>query len=164
MTLLSQGTDPKRAKPIPMPGVQPRIYEGFVKDSTGGEIPFYCYFVVLEMPKVPGVNLADIMKSAIAKMPGSPQMTEVQATSPEGKESKWQMVHGPEKDEFYYKKDGKDTLQPMDAIDEMYHHEEAGVFVIIAWRLPASIEKNIGDVGLTDLAKAVAGGVSVKPQ
>jgi hypothetical protein len=35
---------------------------------------------------------------------------------------------------------------------------------MILWRLPASIEKNVGDIGLADLAKQTAGGVSIKPQ
>jgi hypothetical protein len=52
----------------------------------------------------------------------------------------------------------------MDAIGEGYAREEAGCVIMIAWRVPSHLEKNIGDVGLADLAKAVAGGVSVKPQ
>jgi len=166
MTLLPQEAEPKRSKSFPLPGAQQRIYEGFVKDSEGGEIPFYCYIIAMEIPKVPGLNLMSQMQTAMTKAPGNaPQFVEVQVTSPEGKESKWQMAHGPDKDEFYYKgKDGKETLRPMDAVDEAYLREEAGYIVMVLWRLPSHIEQNVGDVGLVQLAKATAGGVSVRPQ
>jgi len=144
MTLLPEGTDAKRAKPLPFPmsGAQQRIYEGFVKDNAEGQIPFYCYIIVREVPKVPGVNLMSQMQTTMGKL----QFSEFQAASPEGRESKWQMARELNKDEFYYKgKDGKDALQPMDAIAEGYLHEEAGFFIIILWRLPASIEKNVGN-------------------
>jgi hypothetical protein len=163
MTLLPQGTDPKRSKtiPIPIPGAQQRIYEGFVKDSAGGEMPFYCCIIALEVPKVPGASPMSQMQATM----GQVQFSEFQAASPEGKESKWQMARELNKDEFYYKgKDGKDTLQPMDAVAEGYFHEEAGFFVMVMWRLPTSIEKNIGGVGLAELAKQTVGAVSFKPQ
>jgi len=165
MTLLPEGTDPKRSQAIPAPGAQQRIYEGFVKDSDGGDIPFYCYFIAMELPKAPGVNLLSQMKSVMEKMPGKPQFAEVHVTSPEGKESKWDMAHAADKSEFYYKgKDGKDSLQPMDCVGELYLREDAGFFVMIAWRVPSNIEKNVGDIGLAELAKLTAGAVSVKPQ
>lgn len=168
MALLPQGTDPKPAPgiPFPMPGVQLRIYEGFVKDSDGGQIPFYCTLFTMETPKTPGGNLLNQMKTTMAKVSGQePQFVDFQATSPEGKESKWQMGRATDKDSFYYKgKDGKDSLRPMDAIGEMYLREEAGYSIIVGWRVPANIEKNVGDVGLAELAKATAGGVSVRPQ
>jgi hypothetical protein len=151
--------------PFPMPGAQQRIYEGFVKDSTGGDIPFYCNIITAEMPKVPGMNLTDLMKSSAAKMPGNPQFTDFQVTGSDGKESKWQMTRQTQKDDFYYKdKDGKDSLRSMDAVGEIYFRDEAGAFVMIFWRAPASIEQNVGPAGLADLAKQTAGGVSVKPQ
>jgi hypothetical protein len=169
MTLLPEGADPKRARafPLPVQAGQQRIYEGFVKDSEGGETPFYCYIIAMEMPKVPGLNLMEQMKNVAAKMPGAaPQLAEVPTASPEGRESKWQMARGPDKMEFYYKgKDGKETLRSMDMVGEMYLREEAGYFLMIAWRVPSHIEQNIGgDVGLAQLAKAVAGAVSIKPQ
>ena len=168
MTLLPQGADPKRTKveSVSLPGAQVRTYEGFVKDSAGGEIPFYCHIVAMETSKAPGVNLLDKMKEGMAKEVGhGSQFVEFHATGPEGKESKWQMIHAPDKDDYYYKgKDGKEALRPMDAIGEMYLREEAGYFILIGWRVPANIEKNVGEVGLAELAKAVAGGVTVRPQ
>jgi hypothetical protein len=165
VSLLPEGTDPKRSQAIPAPGAQQRIYEGFVKDSDGGDIPFYCYFIAMELPKAPGVNLLSQMKSVMEKMPGKPQFAEVHVTSPEGKESKWDMAHAADKSEFYYKgKDGKDSLRSMPDVEEMYLREDAGYFIMIGWQVPANIEQNVGNVGLAELAKAAAGGVSVKPQ
>ena len=65
MTLLAQGTDAKRAKaiPFPRPGAEQRIYEGFVKDSAGGDIPFYCNIIAAATAQVPGMNLTDLMKA-----------------------------------------------------------------------------------------------------
>ena len=169
MTLLPPGTDPKRAKGIPMalPGVQQRTYEGFVEDTDGGKTPFYFHVITMEVPKAPGVNIMEQTKTMMSKVPGHapPQFAEFQATSPDGKESKWQMAHLSDKDEFYYKgKDGKDLLRSMPDVEEMYLREDAGYFIMIGWRVPSNIEQNVGGVGLAELAKAAAGGVSVKPQ
>ena len=117
--------------------------------------------------------LAPAMKNAMAKMPGveAPKFVDFQATSPEGKESKWQMMRLPAAPQEFYCKDkaGQETYKPLNAIGEMYLHEEAGFSIMIAWRLPEYIEKNVGNtpennVGLAQLAKLTAGAVSVKPQ
>ena len=47
----------------------------------------------------------------------------------------------------------------MDGVLEIYLYEKGAQVVIVAWRLPASIEPN---VGLGELAPLVAGSVSVK--
>jgi hypothetical protein len=169
VTLLPQGTDPKRAKtiPIPLPGIQQRTYEGFVEDTDGGKTPFYFHVMTMEVPKAPGMNFMDQMKAGMSKVPGAaaPQFTEFQATGPDGKECKWQTARKSDKDDFYYKgKDGKDSLRSMPDVEEMYMREDAGYLIMIAWRIPANIEQNVGGVGLAELAKAAAGGVSVKPQ
>jgi hypothetical protein len=120
----------------------------------------------METSKAPGVNFLDKMKEGMAKEFGhGSQFVEFQATSPEGKESKWQTIHAPSKEEYYYKsKDGKESLRQMDDIEEAYLREEAGYFILVGWRVPSNIEKNVGNVGLAELAKAVVGGVSVRAQ
>ena len=170
MTLLPDGTDAKRAKPLipfQIPGMQQRTYEGFVKDGVGSEIPFYCHVLVVATPKAPGQDVSSQLRSAMSKIPGNaPALTDFLAVSPEGKESKWQMMRLPAATNEFYCKDkaGKETYKPLNAIGEMYLHEEAGFSVMIAWRLPEYIEKNVGNVGLAELAKATAGGVTVRPQ
>jgi hypothetical protein len=166
MTLMPAGADPKRTKmpALSLPGVQIRVYEGFVKDSEGGDIPFYCAIMAMAVPA--GMNMGGQIQAMASKQPGNPQIADVQIAGPDGKENKWQTAHKSEKDEFYYKgKDGKEAPRPMDAVGEMYAREDGGAFIMIAWRVPASIQQNVGNnVGLAELAKAVAGGVSVKPQ
>jgi hypothetical protein len=165
MTLMPQGADPKRTKipALSLPGLQMRVYEGFVKDSDGGDIPFYCAVMAMEVPK--GMNMGGQMQAMASKQPGKPQITDVQITGPDGKDNKWQTGRGVEKDEFFYKsKDGKEAPRPMDAVGEMYAREDGGTFIMIGWRVPANIEQNVGNVGLAQLAKAVAGGVTVRPQ
>jgi hypothetical protein len=168
MAILPPGADPKRARniPTPLPTMQQRVYEGFVTDRDGGKTPFYWHILVMDVPKAPGVSVADQLKKAMAKDPANaPKFADFQAVNSEGKETKWQMAHSSDKGDFYYKdKNGVETLRPMDEAEEMYVHEDAGYFVFIAWRVPSNIEQNIGDVGLAELAKAVAGGVTVKPQ
>jgi hypothetical protein len=165
MTLMPPGADSKRSKvpALSLPGLQMRVYEGFVKDSDGGDIPFYCVVMAMDVPK--GMNMGSQVQAMASAQPGKPQVTEVQVTGPDGKDNKWQTAHGGGKDEFYYKgKDGKEAPRPMDAVAEMYAREDAGTFIMMAWRVPANIQQNVGNVGLSELAKAAAGGVSVKPQ
>lgn len=165
MTLLPPGTDPKRMNsiPFPAPGSQQRVYEGFVADSVGGQTPFYCYILTLELPKNMPQNFMNLMKNAPTKSGKPMQFTECQTTSPEGVSSTWQVSHESDKDDFYYKqKDGTDKLQSMAAVGDLYIREEAGYFVFLAWRVPSSIEKSVADVGLAELAKAFAGGVTVR--
>ncbi len=72
MTLLPAGTDPKRTQlpPMQLPGVQQRVYEGFVKDTAGGQTPFYCLIMSMQLPKGPGVNVTEGIKNAMTKTPG----------------------------------------------------------------------------------------------
>ena len=165
MTLLPQGADPKRTKvpAVAFPGVQLRNYEGFVKDSGGGDIPFYCHILVA---KTPAGTSFDKVKTEMAKGFGhGAQLTDFPVASPEGKETKWQMVHAASKDEFFYKsKDGKEAPQSMDDVEEGYVCEMGGYAILVGWRVPSSIVQNVGNVGLAELAKATVGAVSVKPQ
>jgi hypothetical protein len=151
-----------------MPGLQQKTYEGFVPDAAEGSIPFYCHVAAIETSKVPGQNLASFVQGALGKLqPGAaPQWVDVQAASPEGKESKWQTMHlSLPQEEFYYReKGGKESFRSMPCVLEAYIHEEAGFSVVIIVRAPSSIEQNVGNVGLAELAKAAAGGVSVRPQ
>jgi hypothetical protein len=162
------GADPRRSKAMPVPGVQQRTYEGFVKDNTEGSIPFYCHVIAVETAKVPGQNLAAQLSAALAKAPqGAPaQPTDMQVANSAGKESKWQLTRlVVPAQEFYYKdKAGQESYRPMDAVYEMYTHEEAGFSIMIVWRVPSNIEQSVGKIGLASLAKATAGGVSVRAQ
>jgi hypothetical protein len=165
MTPVPQGADPKQVKAVPftLPGMQMRAYEGFVKDSAEGQMPFGCCIMAIDASKAPGMNLAQ-MQNMMGKGAAGPA-TDLKAAGAGGKEISWQTLRVSQKQEFPYKaKNGAESSPSMDAIVEMYFCQDSGYLIFVAWVLPASIEQNIGDVGLADLAKAVAGGVSVKPQ
>jgi hypothetical protein len=170
VTLVPEGTDPRRSLPMPLlPGTK-RTYEGFVKDSQEGEIPFYCTFLVVETAKLPGQNLVAEMEkwlNALSKATGGKagQSVDIHVTNADGKDVTWKMMHLGAPTEFYYRdKGGKESYRSMDGIIEAYLHEEGGYYVIVGWRLPSNIEQNVGNAGLAELAKAVAGGVAVRPQ
>jgi hypothetical protein len=170
VSLLPANADPKRSRviPIPIPGLQQRTYEGFAPDASEASIPFYCHVIAIETAKVPGQNIASVVQGALGKLqPGAtPQWTDFQATSPEGKESKWQMMRVtlPQEEFYYREKGGKESTRSLPCLVEAYVHEEAGFSVALIWRLPSMIEQNAGNVGLTQLTKPTAGGVSIKPQ
>jgi hypothetical protein len=164
MKLLPKNTDPRRAVPF-SPGM--RIYEGFVKDSTGGEIPFYCYFGADKTSKAPGQDVTTLWNAVLKAARGQAKpLTDITVTGADGKEDTWQMgrVIGHNQETYYRDKSGSGTYRPMDIALEFYVHEQAGFTAVITWRVPTNIEKNVGDVGLAELAKAVAGGVTVRPK
>lgn len=169
LSAVPAGVDPKRSQaiPIPIPGLQQKTYEGFVEDGAHGQIPFYCQVMVVEKAKMPGGSLAAQLPAGIGKPPGGPgQPTDLQVTTSEGKESKWQTMRMTlPKQEFYYRDQaGHESFRTIDAIIDMYTHDEAGYSIMLVWRVPSDIEQNVGNVGLAELAKAVAGGVTVRPQ
>lgn len=161
---LAEGAvDAKRVKPgiVTIPGWK-RTCEGLVKDAAGGQMPFYCYIGVVEKPAGAGQNAADQLLAEVKKLPegNAVQWADFQATSPEGRDSKWRMLRVTCPQDFYYKeKDGKDGSRSMPGILEVYVCEEAGFSVVMVWRLPTSLEQNIG---LGELVKQMAGAVSVK--
>jgi hypothetical protein len=62
--------------------------------------------------------------------------------------------------DFYYKsKNGQEQFSPQPGVLEVYLNDAGGQVVTVAWRMPASIEPN---VGLAKLAPLVAGSVSAK--
>ena len=75
------------------------------------------------------------------------------------------MMHETDKDDFYYKdKDGKDAARSHGCRWRNVSPRRCRLLRHDLLRMPASIEKNIGNIGLADLAKQTAGGVSIKPQ
>jgi hypothetical protein len=161
---LAEGTaDVKRYKPgvVTVPGLK-RTCEGLIEDAAKGQIPFYCHIGVIEASADQAKKTAEQLQAEVAKLPKGEtvQWSPMQVATPNGRESNWQMLRLACPQEFYYKtKEGKDTFTTMDGILEVYLHEEGGYAVVIVWRLPSSVEQN---VGLPDLAKLMAGAVSVK--
>ncbi len=168
---LPDGTDPKRDQLLHLqPAYVERAYEGFVKDSTGGQIPFYCHIFAAETPKTPGPGVADRLFSTLTTggggVRGSPGRLEWQVTGPDGKQRTWDaMKLSGGQMQFYYKdKSGQPSYRYMDNSYLFVWCDESGYSVAIAYRLPTEIEKNVGEVGLSELGKATAAGVTFRPK
>ncbi len=159
---LAEGTaDARRVKPgiVAIPGLK-LTYEGFVKDSAEGQMPYYCYVGVTSGPLQ---NVEPQLRNELAKQfqGGMTDWTDFSCETPEGQTIQWRKLRLLGKQEFYYKdKEGKEHYpSKVDGVLEIYLCEKGGQVVIVAWRLPAGIEPN---VALGELAPLVAGSVSVK--
>ncbi len=86
--------------------------------------------------------------------------TDFQGEAPDGHESKWRQLHCVAPQVFACQDGaGKVQFETLPGILDIYLHEEHGFVVVIAWRLPKSIEAN---VNLAKWAPIVAGCVNVK--
>ncbi len=157
--LAEDANNAKRVKPglFTLPGLK-RTYEGFVKDSTGGEWPYYCYFGVVE--GADAQNVTGKIRTELGNNAGD--WADFPCETPDGRGTTWKKLRLTANQEFYYKnKDGQGKDLPnTPGLLEVYVHEEAGTAVIVAWRMPAALEAS---VALADLAKTTAGGMSIKP-
>ena len=108
-------------------------------------------------------NVATQLRDELAKKfpRGLTDWADVPCETPEGQTIQWRKLRLLGKQEIYYKdKAGKEHYPANnDCVLEIYLYEKGGQVVIVAWRMPASIEQN---VGLGKLAPLVAGSVSVK--
>lgn len=157
--LVEDANNAKRVKPglFVMPGLK-RTYETFAKDSEGGEWPFYCYIGVVE-----GADAKDITGKIRGELGNNAgQWQDFQADAPDGGKIAWKMLRFTSDQEFYVKdKTGQGNSRPgVAGLLEVYVHEGPATTVVVAWRVPAFIEPT---VGLANLTKTTAAGVSVKP-
>jgi hypothetical protein len=158
---LAENADPRRLKPptLAIPG-QKLTYEGFVQDSEGGQLSYYCYLGVTpgSLQEVVG----EVQKEAMGnqRRRGGLAWTDFEGEQRDGLMNKWRKVRIDKEQEFYYKpKNGQEQFPAMPGALEIYLYDAGGQVVVMAWRLPTSIEKN---VGLASLMPLVAGSVSVK--
>lgn len=161
MSALTSG-DPRRLTPglLPLPDGH-QTFEGFIQDSTGGQLPYYCYVGVLPVPLQ---QLTAQMQAAFtaAKANGSVNWADAQAESPDGEVSQWKKLRLPANQVFYYKKkDGQSQYPNMPGVLELYLGDAGKSTVFIIWRLPTSIENN---VELARLAPLVNGCVKAEKQ
>ncbi len=144
---LAEGiTDARRVKPgvVTIPGLK-LTYEGFIKDSTEGQMAYYCYVGVTSGPLQ---TIATQLHDELAKkFPGAMAgWKDVSCATPEGQTIQCRKLRVLGKQELYYKdKAGKENYPANnDGVLEIYLYEKGGQVVIVAWRLPASIEANVG--------------------
>ncbi|MEN6406293.1 MAG: hypothetical protein ABFC77_07470 [Thermoguttaceae bacterium] len=159
MTALSSG-DQRRmnAGALPIPDAH-QTYEGFVQDSTGGQLPYYCYVGVLPVPLQQITSQMQTVLTA-AKLNGSLNWTDVQAESPDGEVSTWKKLRLQTNQDFYYKtKDGQSQYPNVPGMLEFYLRDAGKSVIFVIWRMPTSIEPN---VELARLAPLVNGCVKAE--
>ena len=154
--------DPRRVKPslVALPGLK-LTYEAFIEDSEGGKLPYYCYVGALNISNNRGPKPENSIHNELAGRPAYESLTEwadYQGETPEGRGNDWKKVRcASEQDFMYTDKNGKQDFRQMPGVIDIFLHEEAGMLVVIAWRMPKSIEPHVAK-----WEPLVAGCVSVK--
>ena len=157
--------DSRRAKPPFDIDDLKLAYEDFVTDSSGGKVSYYCYLAVTDMSRPgardPSAALWQRLRTMFTETPLNP--TEVQYPRPDGRGIQWKkaVTAGPQ--EFYYQdKNGAGSYRPENGTIQTYCRREGDFMVLIVWRVPQRVEKNVGNLGLDQWAGRVAGTVMVE--
>jgi hypothetical protein len=155
--------DPRRVKPMlfPLPWLR-LTYEGFIDDPEVGKLPCYCYLGAVD---VAGGQARDFTANTLKELKTKPGANVVDwadftGGTPDGHGNPWKKLRFTGPQEFFtIGKNNQEQFQTMPGVLEIYVHEEAGQYVLVAWRMPAKIEQT---VELAKWAPLVAGSVSVK--
>jgi hypothetical protein len=167
---LVEGVQGKDGKPIDPRRVKPTLfelpwlkftYEGFMDNPEGGKLPFYCYVAAVNKA-AGGVNdPAPGWKDALKNKGGTVnEWTDFQGQSPDGQKIPWKTIRFTGPQEFFtINKTGQEQYVSLPGVLDIYLHEEAGFYVLIAWRMPASIEQQVNPAKWVPM---MAGCASVK--
>lgn len=156
--------DNRRVKPIlfDFPGLK-LTYEMLVDDPPNGKVPCYCYVGAIAVPAGQPRNLsADVLADLQKKGPfdQQPAWADFQGEMPNGQNVPWKKLRVTSQQEFYtVNQAGQEQYVQLPGLLEIYFHEEAGQQILVAWRMPVTIE---GKTELVKWAPVVAGCVSVK--
>ena len=157
--------DIRRVKPdklVTIPGLK-LTYEGFV-ENDGVKLPCYCYVGATAASTGEIGDSNGKIQAELAAQPPHDTLTNwerFQPETPDGHESQWVRLRFMNKKQEFFTVDkaGQGQFKTMPGVLEVYLHAEPGYAVVIAWRMPTSIE---GKVKLAKWASLVAGCVSVK--
>jgi hypothetical protein len=164
---LVEGVAGKDGKPVDSRRIKPGLievpwlkftYEGFIDNPDGTKTPFYCY--VAAVNKAAAGNLEADWKRQLASKGPAGEWSDFQSQTPEGQAVAWRMLqfNGPQ--EFCtIAQNGQEQYSQVPGTFDIYLHEEAGNYVLIAWRVPASIQQQVDPA---KLAKMMTGCVSAK--
>jgi hypothetical protein len=154
--------DPRQLKPglVTMAFLK-LTYEAYIKDDKGG-LPYYCYVGAIkaaadQLSIIPRAMRAELSNKRTTELS---DWSDFQGQSPEGREVPWKKLRCVATQEFACTDTaGKVHFKSLPGVLEIYVHEENGCLVVIAWRMPESIEPN---VDVTKWAPLMAGCVSIK--
>jgi len=152
---------------LPLPGLA-ITYEGRVTDSAGGQIPYYLHLFVIERGKAEklisskpaGVQILDnsgkLYQDFLTMCPGlKDSWVEVSCSTPRGEQIAWQKLRATGEQELHYlDRAEKEAYAKFPCAVEVYARVEGDYLVLIAWRVPTSVEQS---VEVAELAPLVAG-------
>ncbi len=139
-----EGADQRRtnAGPITLPGSL-TVYEVMVRDSVGGEQPYYLYVGSVGGGQKLAQVAAELQKQMKTQLTPQGEWVGVQAPTADGGANQWRMLRATGKQVFYCRdKAGAESYPTMDGLLEVYLHEQGGSIVLVAWRMPSTLEAN----------------------
>ena len=154
--------DPRRVKPglVRLPGLK-LTYEMTIKDDKGGQLPYYCYVGAMKAAENQLQEVCNTLRGELTAKPGADvsEWVDFQGEAPDGRDMAWKKLRCVSQQEFVCADaGGQARSETMPGLLEIYLHEEKGYLVVVAWRMPKSLEAS---VDLTQWAPLVAGCVSV---
>ena len=167
---LVEGAPDKDGNPVDLRRVKPGLfelpwlkftYEGYVDDPQGGKLPYYCYVAAVDKAAA-GANPDAAWSGELSNKGGTlDPWTDFQGNTPDGGTVPWKKLRFTGPQEFYtINGNGQKQFVQLPGVLEVYLHEEAGFYVLIAWRMPVSVEQQV-DPG--KWASMITGCASVNP-
>jgi len=151
---LIEGAPDKSGNPVDLRRVTPTLfalpwlkltYEGFIDNPEGGKLPYYCYVAAVDKATLGGENLEAAWNAALAAKGGTlDPWTDFQGKTPEGGTVDWKKLRFAGQQEFYtIGGNGQEQFVQLPGVLDVYLREQNGFYVLIAWRMPASIEPQV---------------------
>jgi hypothetical protein len=155
--------DPRRVKPgiVTLPSLK-LTYEMTIKNEKG-QLPYYCYVGAAKAAEEQFDKDRETLRAELTAKPGAQvsDWEDFKGESPDGRQIDWKKLRCVTQQEFTYNDaNGQARSDNMPGLLEIYLREEKGYLVVIAWRMPTSLETQ---VNLAQWAPLVAGCVSVGP-
>lgn len=164
---LPENSDARRLQPpeIEVPDLK-LTYEGSITESVGGKQHFYCYLAATRQD--PQRQLQRQFQTAFPAT--VTKWEDADCKTADGGTVKWKKLQGVQAEgqtqEFYYvDKEGQESFRKMPAAMLLHLRKVGDLFLVVGWRMPATLEKLIGvegDLGLKQWAPRVAGSIQVK--
>ena len=135
--------DPRRVKPVlfDLPWLK-LTYEGFVDAPEGGKLSYYCYVAAVDR----GAGDPSAAWSGVLSNKGGAleDWADFQGQTPDGRTVAWKKLRFTGPQEFYtINVNGQEQYKQLPGVLEIYLQEQAGLYVLIAWRMPESIEPQV---------------------
>jgi hypothetical protein len=155
--------DPRRVKPtvFDLPWLK-LTYELMIDQPPDGRLPFYCYVGAVAKNADGAKDPNGIWTAELAGKGGQlTDWSDFQAETPGGQTVAWKKLRFEGPQEFFrVDPTGQEAVAQMPGVLEIYLREDAGQYIVVAWRTPTSIEQQ---AELAKWAPLVAGCVTAKP-